>query len=148
MRYSCDFSRHREEILHRGFRQLVSEILRGRNEMPGCCLQFQDFIRYCPSGRPAGRFAVECFVFGCLGFAVVRARETRFAWIRVPRSCSKAISKIKRELVRGFSDYRAPSYFLLRTTAAPRPARTARIGAGLSVGCSGVSGSVGALTSS
>ena len=66
MRYSCDFSRHREEILHRGFRQLVSEILRGRNEMPGCCLQFQDFIRYCPSGRPAGRFAAGCFVFGCL----------------------------------------------------------------------------------
>ena len=60
------------------------------------------------------------------------------------RFCFAEFSRkeMKKGLVRGFSDCRVPSYFLLKTTAAPRAARTARTGAGEagSSGCSGVSG--------
>ena len=56
----------------------------------------------------------------------------------------KQSRKEKKGLVRVFSDI-LPSYFLLKTAAAPSPASTARIGAGVSgsVGCSGLSGVVG-----
>ena len=51
--------------------------------------------------------------------------------------CSKVILEMKKGLVRGYSDFRAPSYFLLRATAAPRAAMRPRTGAGEA----GVSGS-------
>ena len=57
---------------------------RAGNERPGCSLQFWNFIRYCPSGRPAGRFAVGCFVFGCLFKALaMRGESLRFTFVLV-----------------------------------------------------------------